>query len=294
MNIIFNVRGGIGKHIMATAVCKGIKTKYPDSNLIVITGYPDVFLNNPYIYRLYHPANLSFFYEDHIKNKSVTIFNTDPYESESYILRRKHLIECWFECFNLPYQGEVPEIFLTGAEFDLFYKTKNNTKPILVFQPAGRSDSGYNWVRDIPVTLAQTLATHFSEKFDVYHIRTSDQQELDNTTSITTSNLREIFQIIQNSHARLLIDSFVQHAAAALQTPSVVCWIHNSPKIFGYSIHNNIRSKPPNMFVHNYKSVLEDFSFMSPYPEQCPYKSYTDIFDTQSIIHAVTENSLSI
>ena len=30
MNIIFQVDGGIGKSILATAVCKAIKTQYPN------------------------------------------------------------------------------------------------------------------------------------------------------------------------------------------------------------------------------------------------------------------------
>lgn len=39
MNIIFSIQGGMGKSIMATAVCKAIKKQYPDSTLIVVTGY---------------------------------------------------------------------------------------------------------------------------------------------------------------------------------------------------------------------------------------------------------------
>ena len=46
MNIIFQINGGLGKCIMATAVCAAIKKKYPKSNLIVISAYSDVFLNN--------------------------------------------------------------------------------------------------------------------------------------------------------------------------------------------------------------------------------------------------------
>ena len=48
MNIIFQINGGIGKVVMATAVCEAIKKKYPDSKLITISGYSDFFLNNPF------------------------------------------------------------------------------------------------------------------------------------------------------------------------------------------------------------------------------------------------------
>ena len=47
MNIIFNIIGGIGKCIASTAVLKAIKTQYPDSKVIVISQFPQLFKNNP-------------------------------------------------------------------------------------------------------------------------------------------------------------------------------------------------------------------------------------------------------
>ena len=55
MNIIFQIDGGLGKSIMATAMVKVIKKRYKNSNLIVVTGHPDIFLNNPHINEVYHP-----------------------------------------------------------------------------------------------------------------------------------------------------------------------------------------------------------------------------------------------
>ena len=46
MNIIFQIDGGIGKNIAATAVCKAIKAQYPKDKLIVITGYPQTHQND--------------------------------------------------------------------------------------------------------------------------------------------------------------------------------------------------------------------------------------------------------
>ena len=47
--IILQIEGGMGKNVAATAVCKAIKTQYPDDHLIVLTGFPEVFLCNPYV-----------------------------------------------------------------------------------------------------------------------------------------------------------------------------------------------------------------------------------------------------
>ena len=49
MNIIFQIDGGLGKSIMATAMVKVIKNRYKNSNIVVVTAFPDIFLNNPHI-----------------------------------------------------------------------------------------------------------------------------------------------------------------------------------------------------------------------------------------------------
>ena len=41
-NIIFEVVGGIGKNIVATAVVRAIKKQYPNKNIILQTAYPEV------------------------------------------------------------------------------------------------------------------------------------------------------------------------------------------------------------------------------------------------------------
>ena len=71
MNIIFQISGGIGKSIAATAVCKAVKSEYPKAKLIVITGYPDVFLNNPHVDRVFAFGQAAYFYTDFIQDLSL-------------------------------------------------------------------------------------------------------------------------------------------------------------------------------------------------------------------------------
>ena len=42
------------------------------------------------------------------------------------------------------------------------------------------------------------------------------------------------------SNARILIDSSLQHAAAAMGMKSTVLWIGTNPTVFGYDSHDNI------------------------------------------------------
>ena len=53
-NIIFICDGGIGKNIVGTAVVRAIKKQFPDKNIIVVAGCPDVFMYNPNVYRTYN------------------------------------------------------------------------------------------------------------------------------------------------------------------------------------------------------------------------------------------------
>ena len=51
--VIFHIDGGCGKNIVATSVVKSIKAAYPEHKLIVVTAWPEVFVHNPSIYRVY-------------------------------------------------------------------------------------------------------------------------------------------------------------------------------------------------------------------------------------------------
>ncbi len=77
--IIFSVNGGIGKSIAATAVCKAIKRQYPNDELIVLTGYPEVFVNNPNTDRYYNSADTQYFYTDHVAGKDNIFMLQEPY-----------------------------------------------------------------------------------------------------------------------------------------------------------------------------------------------------------------------
>ena len=50
----------------------------------------------------------------------------------------------------------------------------------------------------------------------------------------------ELFSLVRASAKRVLIDSCLQHAAAAYKLPSTVLWIGTHPEMFGYSMHTNM------------------------------------------------------
>ena len=77
-NVIFTIEGGLGKSIMATAILKVIKKEHKKANIIVITGYPDVFIGNPNVNKVLHQQQAVGFYKNYIHNKDTKVFVTDP------------------------------------------------------------------------------------------------------------------------------------------------------------------------------------------------------------------------
>ena len=289
INIIFQINGGIGKCVMATAVCEAIKKKYPDCKLIVVSGYADVFLNNPHVYRSYQYGGISYFYNEYIEGQQYKIFAHDPYVQTEYVEQKEHLIKTWCEMFDIPYNGEQPKIYLTGREIQFFSNKFTSDKPILLLQTNGgaQTEHKYSWARDIPSSVAVKVIDHFKSDYNIVHIRRDDQNQFDGTFGVTDT-FRALCVLISMSSKRLLIDSFAQHVAASMSLPSTVCWICNSPQVFGYTMHKNILANPFTTKPELRNSYFGKFNIAGDLLE-FPYNNEDEIFDVSKIIKSIEQ-----
>ncbi len=288
MKIIFQVDGGIGKSIAATAVCRAIKTQYPDDQLLVITGYPEVFLCNPNVDKVFNFNNLNYFYQDHVEGQKVKTFLHNPYFDTNFINLDGHLIKVWCEMFGVVYNGEQPELFINNREREFYGKNFASQKPIMLLHTNGgaaNQPNKYSWTRDLPIATAQRIADVFAPHYNIVHIRRDDQFALKNVNHFK-GDFRAIATLISMSQKRLFIDSFCQHAAAALGMPSVVCWIGNSPSQFGYNLHMNILANEPTNKPELRHSVYSRYN-ISGQPTEFPYNNDGEIFDADKIIAAL-------
>jgi len=287
MNIIFQVNGGIGKVVASTAVCKAIKSKYPDSKLIVLSGYPEVFLGNPSVDRAYGFTQVTYFYEQYVENQEIIVFGHDPYFDTKHIRNEEHLIETWCRMYDLPMVQKHGELFLTKVEIDQYTKKYTSSGPILLMQTNGgpQADSKYSWARDIPENIVKDVIKAYKDKYHIVHIKREDQTAYDFTTPVQ-DNFRAILVLVMLSEKRLLMDSFVEHAAAALNKPSVVLWIANSPKVFGYDMHTNILANKETRKPELKNSVLSKYNIGGDMLE-FPYNDDSEIFDSYKIVKAL-------
>lgn len=271
---------------MATAVLKAFKKKYNKANIHISTAYPDVFLNNPNVFKVHNINQLGNFYENYVQGTKHKIFVSDPYRESAFLGKEKHLIKIWCEMYGLKYNGETPEIFLSQPEVDYYLPFYNKVgKPIMVIQPNGGPDNlsfNYSWTRDIPEPIVNKIIKEFKDEYAIVHIKRKDQTSYPGVME-ALDNFRSIAVLLSVSKKRLLIDSFTQHLCKALSLPSTVCWVTTSPKIFGYNLHNNIESEPFNKAINYSGKTFEPF-LLAEGINTFPYQQLDNVFNIDKII----------
>ena len=291
MNVIFQIEGGLGKSIMATAMVKVIKKRYKNANLIVITAYPDIFLNNPNVFEVHNINQINGLYLKLIKDQKCKIFVEDPYRNSDFITEQPiHLFKTWCKIYGLNYNNEQPQIYLSQPEIDYYSPFYKTDKPILAIHPHGGPEGlgyQYSWTRDIPNTTVNEIIEHYKNDYTIIHIKRQDQTVYENTLQ-ALDGYRSIAILLQIADKRLLIDSFAQHLSAALNKKSTICWVSTKPEVFGYKHNTNIKSNPftkePNLInaVYSKFSLSQDISSI-------PYNNLNEVFDTNEIIKSINK-----
>ena len=291
---IFHLQGGIGKHVAATAVARVIKNNHPDRKLIVVCAYPDIFINLPFVDRVFTLGNTSYFYQEFVQDKDSILFHHEPYYTTNHIHKRKKLIENWCDMYGLKYSGEQPELKFNKLQYDISKSFWGRKKPIMFLHTNGgmmtNDAKPYAWTRDMPVDVAQELVDHYKKDYHIYQVTKLNSPKLQGAEHIFATqqqslSLMELFSILLHSKKRILIDSCLQHAAAAMKRKSTVLWNGTSPKVFGYDLHENICTDIP----YNFKlpgSYLFDFDFNGNEVEY-PFTDEVKLFDINKIIESV-------
>mgnify|MGYP003116492376 FL=1 len=293
--IIFNPEGGLGKIIASTAVVRCIQAKYPDHKIIVLTPWAEIFLNNPRVHRVLQSGNTPYFYRDYLEGRESIVLKGEPYFCTDHLYSKQHLIKSWCELHDLPFDGNIqPELYFNIAEQTYYAHNIQSDKPILVMQTNGgnyEDGRSYCWTRDLPVSQSQILVNELSKKYKIYHVTRKNGPSLNNAERVDAIGSKRTFlSLLLKSEKRLLIDSCLQHAAAAFNLPSTVCWVGTSPDVFGYQMHKNIlpnkeKMKPCGGSMID--SLFFDHDFNGP-EHEFPYDNF-DIFDLQAVYDSIVK-----
>ncbi len=290
MNIIFQIDGGLGKNIMATAMVKVIKRRYKNAKLIVVSGYPDVFLNNPNVDETCRLDQMQGAYLKYIKDQKVKIFVEDPYRNSAFLTNQEHLFKTWCRIYGLNYNNEQPEIYLTQPELDYFNPFYKTDKPIMAIQTNGGPIGlpyKYAWTRDLPEPTILEIINYYKNDYTIINIKREDQLVYPDTMQ-ALDGFRSIAVLLLLSKKRLFIDSFGHHLAASLNLSSTVCWVTTKPKVFGHKLHSNVLANPFNKEPQIQHSIYSPFE-LSEDIHKIPYNDLSDIFDTNKIIESINK-----
>ena len=287
--LVWHIEGGLGKNIAATSLLNSLKEKYNDRKIVVVASYPEIFLNLPSVYRVYKLGSTQYFYDDYIKDKDTIVFKHEPYYETQHILKQKHLISNWCNIMGIDYNFQLPILNFNFVQQRNVLSWERN-KPILVIQTNGghlQSNQSYSWTRDLPYMITSQIVEKYKDTHHIIQVCKPNSIKLPNAEIIDYQiQSMDLFGLLIASDKRILIDSCLQHASAALNLPSTVFWIGTSPKNFGYSLHNNIVANLPTDTTKLIDSYLFDYSF-DGISHECPYYSLDEMFNTQNILENI-------
>tara|TARA_B110000211_G_C14081699_1_gene554846 strand:- start:234 stop:1139 length:906 start_codon:yes stop_codon:yes gene_type:complete len=294
---VFNIEGGVGKHIAATAVVKAYKQQNEGRNIIIVCAWPEIFINNSNIYKVFKIGNTPNFYKDYIYKRDTKIFAHEPYKETAHILKQKHLIETWCNLVGVTTDNATTDITCNFREQEEALQLINNPsqKPVLIIQPfggpapsAGSQQYTYSWMRDIHPTIIQQVVNALYKEYHIVHICHDAHPQLQHVQRVDKPLPKKILiSLLLFANKRLLIDSSLQHAAAALNLSSTVVWVATQPAVFGYDIHTNIvpTKQYPEGTVDSY---LYDYSF-NGLPHECMYSTAAEIHDAATILNTLVD-----
>ena len=288
--IIWHIQGGLGKNIAATALCNDLKQQYKDRKLIMVVSYPEAFLSNPVVDRVYALGQSPYFYQDYIEGKDIILFRHEPYNQTAHVTKKQHLIHNWCDLLGIEYKNQQPVLFPNYPQ-RMTIGMWQRPKPVMVIQTGGGPMQGqkfsYSWTRDMPIEVAQEIINKYSQQYHIIQVTRPDGYQLPGAERIdgALSNM-ELFSLLVTSQKRILIDSCLQHAAAALKLQSTVLWVGTSPTVFGYSSHKNIIAKLPKKANQLIGSYLIDYQFENNMHE-CPYMDVKDMFNIEEIFKSI-------
>jgi hypothetical protein len=217
MNLLLHIQGGLGKCIMTTAVIRNWKLAYPESEIVVVSGYPEVFLHNPDVARNF-TFNHPYLWADYYSDPDYKIYAQDVYLTQDWIQnKRKHFIEIFCDELGVDFIQQTPLLYFSSAEIDEFKNMVKVDKPLLVVQSTGGSNAGArSWTRTPPQEEFDEYLKQFLEENYVLHLAVPETPVLQNVHQrVDNLDRRKAMGLAYFAYGLVGIDSFAMHARAA-------------------------------------------------------------------------------
>ncbi|HZS43110.1 MAG TPA: hypothetical protein VFA52_02735 [Candidatus Paceibacterota bacterium] len=239
--LLFEVVGDPSKDLAGTAVVSNLALKYPDRKIIVTTLFPEVWLHHPSVFRVYKLGNTQYFFDDYIEKKDTLIFRLDPFLTENFIYRRKHIIEIWSDLCNVPYEIKIPQIYFTAREREATEKMTKRPKPLFFFETRALLNTppfdiwkAVPKINSLPFSTIMAVVTAMQkEGFHPIHIKRLDEPELSGIEWINLP-IRQLLCAVKLGAENLFLNSFMMQAAAADMAAATIISDPADWRVWGY------------------------------------------------------------
>ena len=284
---IIMIDGGLGRVIALTGVITEYAKRNPELEINILTPYPELFYNNPYIKKCYsdkHP----YIFEDVIKN--MDYIEIELYKDYDFYSNKKHIIEVYSKLLLGKSEFINPQIFLLDSEIQEAkeYFEKTFKKPVIYFQPFGSTGGKLDSFKLIPDYTGRSLEYKFAEKiieslkdkFDIVQIRSPNQKAIDSVCSLLQSNgeempIRKLIASFKFVTGIITCDSMSLHIAKLLNKSNVIVfWGASYPSNFGYQEHNNFVLlnkfywQPLRLISNNFNRIDQNKDIMKEYNDE--------------------------
>ena len=301
--------GGLGKQIMATAVLKAFRSQNPDAVIHAMTSYPEAFTGlEDVIDRTYPLSVVPHFFEDH---KDFEVMEVEPYTDIEYRKGEMHLIESWCKMLGIQAPstlcGVINLVDEERAAAEQFLNQIKLDRPLVAFQPFGgtsyyspqeaQNPTRPQHYRELKKETAQAIVNYLVNLgYAVLHIGLPTEPQLQNCLRLSDKdpmNPRYIFSLLDRCQYGIFIDSFAQHAWAALgKKNAVVLWGGTNPKTLGYPTNVNMVNEESCSFLHCNRPNTFMFDFGgNGQPWRCVVGGKCMKFDAEAVVKKFIETN---
>lgn len=248
MQITIMIDGGLGKQMCAASAVHAFG-EANGQKVNVITGWPDAWKNHPWV------ADTAHFMDTRKARPlcaKANVLRPEPYRELSYRLEGQHLIAAYMKALGVPIDLAVKHLPLlkvdqgerewaqTRLESYVAENALKETKGTVAFMPFG-GQAGEGMLRSLPQDQAQMAVEIMKELgWAVFQFRGQTDTKLKGIVS-PDLDVRYMISLVTAFDRVVTVDTWLNHAAAALDKKALVFWGASSEKKLGYEEHKNAR-----------------------------------------------------
>jgi hypothetical protein len=218
---VVEINGGIGRVLCAEpAISLLAKTE----EIVVVTGWPDVFLGNPNIKKVYQ-LNQPNLFEDVVRDGNYIV--PEPYYDSKYYNQKSHLIQSFNDILNGTDLFQKPTLYLNDFELQNAARILQpvlDGRPLIAFQPFGSGAYSSNWAISDPSyrSLSSDDAVNIVNSMPDFMFINCSHVKCDRPNVFNLDvNLVQYFHIINFCHYIITVDSLLAHVGYSLGKPGV-------------------------------------------------------------------------